>query len=232
MTAKLTYFKGRGRAETTRWMLAANQIEFENCVIATAQELSELRASEKLPFDQMPLLEINDRRLSQSSAMIRYLARLGGFYGDNDAEAADCDLVAGVVADFAEAGLQAAFQPTDQAATELLTARFDKFGPRFEAWLSQNGTGVCAGSRVSFADIVMAEALSGYLERCSDILNSTPLMKALYQKVLGLPGIARYLASDLRYPMPGDTYVIDVARVLERALPSHMADANQFVRGS
>ncbi len=27
--AKLHYFKGRGRAETTRWMLGANQIEFD-----------------------------------------------------------------------------------------------------------------------------------------------------------------------------------------------------------
>jgi hypothetical protein len=29
-TTKLHYFLGRGRAETTRWMLAINQVEFEN----------------------------------------------------------------------------------------------------------------------------------------------------------------------------------------------------------
>jgi len=53
---RLHYFKGRGRAETTRWMLAINQIEFENVAIETPQDLADLRASGKLPFDQMPLL--------------------------------------------------------------------------------------------------------------------------------------------------------------------------------
>lgn len=58
-TARLHYFLGRGRAETTRWMLAFNQIDFINIPIKTPKELSLLRASGKLPFDQMPLLEID-----------------------------------------------------------------------------------------------------------------------------------------------------------------------------
>ena len=56
-SAKLTYFRGRGRAETTRWMLAATGTEFENIAIDTPEQLAALRASGKLPFDQMPLLE-------------------------------------------------------------------------------------------------------------------------------------------------------------------------------
>jgi hypothetical protein len=74
---KLHYFIGRGRAETTRWMLAINQISFNNIPITTPEDLIELRGSGKLPFDQMPLLEINGMNLSQSSGMIRYLARIG-----------------------------------------------------------------------------------------------------------------------------------------------------------
>lgn len=230
MTAMLTYFKGRGRAETTRWMLAATETAFENKAIETADQLSQLRASGKLPFDQMPLLEIDNLCLSQSSAMVRYLARKAGLYGDTDRDATDCDLLAGVVADFAEAGLQAAFQPTPEAAVSLLEGRFDKFGPCFEAWIEKNGNGVCAGNRLSFADIVLAEALSNYLEHCPDIMNTTPLLKDLYGRVLDLSGIQAYLSSSLRYPMPDATYVIDVARVLERALPAHMPEADRFVK--
>lgn len=74
---ELTYFKGRGRAETTRWMLAVNQIEFKNIVVATPGELAALRLTGKPPFDQMPLLEIDGLCLSQSTAMVRYLARFG-----------------------------------------------------------------------------------------------------------------------------------------------------------
>jgi hypothetical protein len=48
---RLHYFKGRGRAETTRWMLAVSQIDFENVAIETPEALASLRATGKLPFD-------------------------------------------------------------------------------------------------------------------------------------------------------------------------------------
>ena len=227
--ATLTYFRGRGRAETTRWMLAATGIDFINVPVDTPQDLADLRASGKLPFDQMPLLEIGDLCLSQSSAMIRFLARRGGFYGENDTDALWCDMVAGVVADFAETGIQAPFKPTADAAIADMEARFAKFGHRFEARIEERGSGFCAAGSITFADVVLAEALSTYLEWCPEILSDTPRLKALYDTVTGLPGIAAYFASDLRYPKPGADYVIAAARVLQRALPPHFPDANRFV---
>ncbi len=226
---RLHYFKGRGRAETTRWMLAVNQIEFENVPVETPEALAALRASGKLPFDQMPLLEIDGLNLSQSTAMIRYLARRGGYYGESDDDALWCDMVAGAVADFAETAMQAAFQPTHEIAVERLRARFDKFAPRFEARLADNRTGFCAGARITFADVVLAEALNSYLEWCPDILEGNLLLEALHKQVISEPGIARYLQSEQRYPMADETYVIDVARVLQRALPPHMPDPDRFV---
>lgn len=226
---RLHYFKGRGRAETTRWMLAVSQINFQNVAIESPEALASLRATGKLPFDQMPLLEIDGLNLSQSSAMIRYLARRGRYYGETDADALWCDMIAGAVADFAETSLQAAFQPTGEAAVESLSGRFEKFGPKFEARLAKNGTGFCAGARLTFADVVLAEALSAYLDWCRDILVDTPLLEVLHDRVLREPGIARYLRSEQRYPMAGNDYVIDVASVLQRALPPHMPDPNRFV---
>ncbi len=226
---KLTYFRGRGRAETTRWMLAANEIAFENIAIDTPEQLAALRASGKLPFDQMPLLEIDGLNLSQSSAMIRYLARRGGFYGQNDRDATWCDMIAGVAADFAETAIQAPFKPSLEMAVADMEARFAKFAPRFEARLAESGTGYCTGEGLTFADIVLAEAVSSYLEWCPDILKATPLLNALYVKVTQHSGIAAYLASELRYPKPDADYVIAAARALERALPAHMPDADRFV---
>ncbi len=226
---KLHYFNGRGRAETTRWMLAVNQIAFENVSVETPEALAALRATGKLPFDQMPLLEVDGLNLSQSSAMIRYLARRGGFYGETDDDALWCDMIAGAVADFAETAMQAAFQPTREVAIAALRSRIEKFGPRFEARLDGNGSGLCAGTRITFADVVLVEALNSYLEWCPDILASLPHLEALHDRVVNLPGIAHYLCSAQRYPKAGNDYVIDVARTLQRALPSHMPDPNRFV---
>ena len=224
---KLHYFPGRGRAETTRWMLAINHIKFENIPIETPEMLLALRASGKLPFDQMPLLEIEELNLSQSSAMIRYLARSGGYYGSTEQDAVWCDMVAGAVSDFAETSLQAAFQPTKKIAVKALQGRFNKFGPRFENRLSKNG--LCAGVKLTFADILLAEAINSYLEWIPDILDETPFLDNLYKKVITTSGISAYLKSPQRYPMSGSNYVIDVARVLQRALPSHMPNPNRFI---
>ena len=229
---KLHYTRSRGRAETTRWMLAVNQIPFENILIDTPEKLAALRATGKLPFDQMPLLEIDGQNLSQSSAMIRYLARRGGFYGDTDTDALWCDLIAGAVTDFSETGLKAMFQPTDEIAISEQQATFDKFAPCFEARLGENGTGFCAGNRLSFADVILAEALSSYLEWIPDILESTPLLKSLNEIVLSQPGINTYLNSNLRYPRPDNMCVIDIARVLQRPLPPHFSNPNRFVTPS
>ena len=226
---KLHYTRSRGRAETTRWMLAVNQIPFENIVINMPEELDALRATDKLPFDQIPLLEIDGHNLSQSSAMIRYLARRGDFYGDTETDALWCDLMVGAVADFSETGLKAMFQATNEIAISEQQAAFAKFAPCFEARLKENSTGFCAGTRLSFADVILAEALSLYLEWIPDILEPTPLLKALNETVLSQPGIKAYLTSDLRYPKPDNTCVIDIARVLQRSLPPHFPDPNQFV---
>lgn len=226
---KLHYFKGRGRAETTRWMLAVNRIDFENIPIETPEALAALRASGKLPFDQMPLLELDGMNLSQSSAMIRYLARRGDFYGDDDTDALWCDMIAGAVADFVETAIQAAFQPSIEIAKASMRARFAKFGPCFDARLESNGGDFCVGKRLSLADVVLAEALTSYLEWLPDLLAEMPRLKRVHSHVLEQDGIAAYLGSEQRYPKADDDYVIAAARVLERALPSHMEDADRFV---
>ena len=138
-------------------------------------------------------------------------------------------VIAGAVADFAETAMQAAFQPTKESALATLQGRFEKFGPRLEARLAKNNSGFCVGARLTFADVVLAEALTAYLDWAPAILADTPLLAALHGRVLNTPGIARYLHSEQRYPMAGNDYVIDVARVLQRALPTHLPDPNRFV---
>ena len=225
----LHYLKGRGRAETTRWMLAANEIAFENCVLHTAKDFDALKATGKLLFNQVPLLEIDGKNLTQSTATTRYLARKGNLYGDTTDDNSMCDMVAGATADFAEAALQFAFQPTRGDGIDLAGRSFQKFAPRFEKLLARNDSTYTVGTRLSFADVVLAEALSNYHEISPDFFETTPLLNGLRARVVSHPGIAAYLASANRWPMPGDQYVIDVARVMCRALPAHMPDSNRFV---
>jgi glutathione S-transferase len=59
----------------------------------TAEQFKAIKATGRLPFDQFPLLEIDGLVLTQSRACVSHLARIGGLYGDTDAEATAIDVV-------------------------------------------------------------------------------------------------------------------------------------------
>ena len=59
--------------------------------------------------------------------------------------------------------------------------------------------------------------------------NAIKNISLLNGKILNKIEIKSYLNSELRYPKADEKYVIDVARVLQRALPPHMSDVNRFV---
>ena len=177
----------------------------------------------------MPLLEIDGMCLSQSVAMVKYLARLGGYSGSNDKEALYCDMFAGAISDFAETAMQAPFQPSNNIALETLKNRFQKFSPKFELRIKENGNNLCVGNKITFADILLTEALNSYIEWIPNLLNESKVLSSLYERIMNEKAIKSYLNSKQRYPKPDISYVIDVARVLKRTLPPHMEDSNRFV---
>ena len=227
---KLHYFKGRGRAETTRWMLAINNIDFINISLEDHTDFDILKASGKLPFNQLPLLEIDNIKLSQSSAMISYLARRGDLYGKTKEEASRCDMLLGAVGDFNIPALQFAFKADKDGALRDLDASLKRFGKHFEFALSQNKTPFLVGKKTSMADIIMGESLTSFIEFSPNCLDNYPQLKRFQENVVSEKNIKEYLNSDNRWPLPDEQYVIDIARVLCRPLPSHMADPNRFVK--
>ena len=229
--AKLHYFKGRGRAETTRWMLAINNIDFINISLEDHNDFDNLKASGKLPFNQLPLLELDDLRLSQSSAMISFLARRGDLYGKTNEDAVRCDMLVGAVGDFNVPAMQFTFKAHKDEASRDLDESLKKFGKHFEFILTQNEGEFLVGQKLSVADIIMAESLTSFIEFCPTCLNNYPLLKQLQEKVVSEHNINEYLNSSNRWRLPDEQYIIDIARVLCRPLPSHMSEPNRFVKG-
>ena len=229
--AKLHYFKGRGRAETTRWMLAINNIDFINISLEDYNDFDDLKASGKLPFNQLPLLELDDLKLSQSSAMISFLARRGDLYGKTNEDAVRCDMLVGAVGDFNVPAMQFTFKAHKDEASRDLDESLKKFGKHFEFILTQNEGEFLVGQKLSVADIIMAESLTSFIEFCPTCLNNYPLLKQLQEKVVSEHNINEYLNSSNRWRLPDEQYVIDIARVLCRPLPSHMPEPNRFVKG-
>ena len=85
---RLHYFKGRGRAETTRWMLAINQIEFENVPVDALRAIGD-----DVPvYPPVDALRHAQDRLDEKQLFVRLDIPLSGFHpidtrGDLDAAA-------------------------------------------------------------------------------------------------------------------------------------------------
>ncbi|KAG3110488.1 hypothetical protein PI125_g9982 [Phytophthora idaei] len=74
---KLTYFPVAGRAEPIRLAFFVGGIDFED-VRLSFDEFEKVKS--ELPFNQLPVLEVDGESVSQSLAILRYAGSLAGLY--------------------------------------------------------------------------------------------------------------------------------------------------------
>jgi glutathione S-transferase len=85
---KLLYFPLPGRAEVTRLVLTYGGIPFTDQHV-TEKDWPDLKG--KLPFGQVPVLEVDGKQLAQSAAIERYVAKLAGLHPTDPWQAAKVD---------------------------------------------------------------------------------------------------------------------------------------------
>jgi len=216
--AKLTYINGRGRGEVVRYMLYAAGVTFEEPLLQTNQDLLDLRASGKLILGQVPLLQIDGRNITQTDAIIRYLARTRGLYGANDDQMIECDMVYDGVKDagLGNSGISFIFKSTEEQALvkhNMKTSAERQF-PKFTAILQKNQTGFLVGSKLTFVDVVMAHDLEWFVDCVGQhALDDFPVIKQYRDRLFQHPNIAKFLASPQKKPFPDPAYVQRVRTV-------------------
>jgi len=201
---KLTYFNVRGLGESIRYVLSYSGKDFEDERLTFEQWPT---FKPKTPMGQMPILEVEGKPvLCQSMAICRYLAKEFGIAGHDNFEQAQVDMMVDGFRD-----MQLKIYPV---FGELRKIKMDKTGSedtlkqlygtfkteslitfldRYEEILSKNGSGWLVGSKITWADIVIAE----FLERLQmmfdkEALGKHPKMAALVKKVLETQGIREY----------------------------------------
>ena len=184
---RLHYFAGRGRAEQARWMLAATETRFVNAVLRSAADFAALDDSGALLFGQVPLLQCPDGlHVVQSQAIVRHVASQAGLLGGSATERALADQFAEGVADFRGPLLSFPFG-RDRGAC---VAAVRRYAPVFERALRGAPAGhVAGGAAHTYADVLLAEAVTGYTELLGDFTREAfPLLGAHRDRVCKLPG--------------------------------------------
>ncbi|XP_045150752.1 glutathione S-transferase A1 isoform X3 [Echinops telfairi] len=177
---KLHYFDGRGRMESTRWLLAAAGVEFEEKFIETAEDLDKLRNDGSLMFQQVPMVEIDGLKLVQTRAILNYIASKYNLYGKDIKERALIDMYSEGVADLGEMILFLPLTPPGEKEAKIAQIKektLNRYFPAFEKVLKSHGQDYLVGNKLSRADIHLVELLYSVEELDSSLIANFPLLK-------------------------------------------------------
>jgi glutathione S-transferase len=109
---KLTYFDFKGRAELTRMIFHYGGVAFTDTRVARA-DFPTLKP--KLPFGQVPILEVDNTVYSQSMAIARYAAKISGLYPAQALQALEADMFSCALTEVVEAFVGFASKMADEA---------------------------------------------------------------------------------------------------------------------
>lgn len=214
----LGYWGIRGLAQPIRFLLISAEVPFSEVRLGVLQdgtllnkdeedeEWRSVRATLDVPFPNLPYL-IDTRggtsvSLSQSNAILRYLARCFDFYGESESERVEIDVLQDQAYDFRN-------EITDIAYTlgKDYAAVFEHFSNQtlpsyldsFETYLAAcNNNNFFVGNRLSLVDFILYELFWQMTLMVSNSITESkrPTLFAFIKTFEKEPRIANYLKSE------------------------------------
>ena len=200
---KLNYFNGKGIAETSRMLLAAAGVEYEDFRYPltinnwatydfTRDEFDKDKEDGKLwkSMDKLPFLQVDDKTIFQSKAIERYIANRYMLMGGDLEDSAVIDSYCECLRDFKTAYHNEKKKPDKETAmnkwfNELLVNKLEVF----DSIISNKGSdmsGYAVGGKLSLADVSIYTFLVEYFDNTEGVLKAyenCPKLKAIVKTV-------------------------------------------------
>ncbi len=184
----LTYFDGPGRAEPIRVALRISGLAFEDRRLKFP-EFAEARARGDFPLGSVPVLTVDGVDVVQTTAMLRYVARVGdrSLYPEDPWAATMVDSVLECLNDSLSNAMLPSLFERDMAKklamrAELLTGPMARVYGYIEGVLSRSGGPFVAGGAMSVADLVLAAGVEQIRRGSLDGITVADLAK--YPRIL------------------------------------------------
>jgi len=197
---KLTYFDLGAVAEPIRLLLKAANVPFEDERIALADwEQNKPR----FPVGQVPILAVDGKELTQSYAIIRYLAKQHGFATSDDFLNYRSDQVVQIVEDARITArpliLEVLLGKNDPKVvedlqTKLRETEIPRYLKQLESIVAETEGSFIAGNQVTHGDFILANWLNIW-ERIVDekLLDNFPVLRKQKDAIEALPGVREWL---------------------------------------
>ncbi|XP_042204681.1 hematopoietic prostaglandin D synthase-like isoform X2 [Homarus americanus] len=201
---KLMYFNLRGRGEPVRWVLAAADQPYED--VRFSRETEWPFKKPEMPYGKVPVLYVDEKPLSQSVAICRYLGRMHGLAVEDPWEVAKGDEVADAVHDLLPHAAQMVYaklagdvEKAKMLATEFYTSTLPPVMRELDRRLE--GRDWFCGDKMTWVDVFAACYLSQLSSHHEASLEAVPRLKILVEKVIKLPQIEKWIKERPDTPM-------------------------------
>ena len=205
---KLTYFNGRGLAETSRILLAINKVEYEDYRYPINEkwekpefDLDKKNGILKQSLNKLPSLEVIDGNkthvIPQSKAIERYIAKKYNMMGNNDLEAAKIDSICEVVRDIKEA-YQTVRKVEESKKEDAMKEWFTKTIVERLILLNNivDSETHCVGNKLSLADVILYCLITQFftdVESARKAIQQTPKLNNIVKNVESIKEVQEWI---------------------------------------
>merc|ERR1711923_532793 len=186
-----TYFDIRGRGEVTRLLFAAAQQNITERRV-TFEEWPELKP--KMPFGQVPVLNVSGKAFAQSMAIQKFVAQELGMYPRHHLAQLMTDQIANAKEDLFIAESRVNFAEdefTRSTENQTLFNAYPIYLGNFEKFIKENRakSGYVIGDELSLADIIIFEGTQSLVQNYPQMLDQYPHIRALRARVAATEGV-------------------------------------------
>nr|QSX72300.1 glutathione S-transferase mu-like [Halisarca dujardinii] len=202
MAMKLGYWKIRGLAQAIRLEMKYLGLDFtdEFYVQGPAPDFDSsswfgVKETLGLDFPDLPYLVDGDMKMTQTWAIMRYVARKAGkLVPKTEAETVAVDMCEGAITDLRRALSATCYSPKYLELREGFLKKAATWLMRFSSYLK--GKKWLAGNNLTFVDFTLYELLDVLRIFEASLLEPVPDLKAYMTEFEALPGMKEYLKSE------------------------------------
>jgi len=190
---KLIYFPVTALAEPIRFLFSYADIEF---VDERFDKNDWPKLKPTMPFGKVPVLEVDGKKIGQSVAICRYLAKQCGLAGKNDWESLEIDAAVDTIHDLRAAIAGYYYESNEEVKGQKLKAAGETvpyYLERLDAQVKKND-GYFVGGALTWADLTFVGLLD-YLNSMmqENIIEKYENLKKLQKKVEEVPAIKKWI---------------------------------------
>lgn len=151
------------------------------------------------PFGQLPFLEVDGKKLAQSHAIARFLAREFKLNGKTAWEEAQVNSLADQYKDYSSEARPYFYAVMGFGPGDVETLKKDIFLPAFEKFygflvnfLKASGSGFLVGDSLTWIDLAIAQHSADLIAKGGDF-SKFPELKAHAEKIQAIPQIKKWI---------------------------------------